>query len=375
MPWSDINLNEIKKGMITRGPASLSWTEYLNVFHKALIERQFFRDGGGDPITYEPLFNKFQIANLSDIRSLIHGYFVLWKSEKYYSEAVYSDLNNYIDYELTDQDLINIIGQEVFSLMDNVNSLPFYKIYRADVFLALYEIYKLTLVYESTLGTRYFYPKNPATARLKYNALSEPPLFNNSYSKEDTFNQAFNDALNGLTSDPQQNQSVSVTYSYEYSYNYPISPDQWRLRITGLQRNKPLAIMKQLDLEGNIIESKVAMLGSFRSNIQSERIVNNISNASEETRKAYIDSYPDTVNSINFLNEVLVVPDLQGDGTVLTMTTADSQGSIPVKVNTVYNPTVDDRVSGSCTFIIDMINTPAFISLNSPELEFYIGTD
>ena len=75
------------------------------------------------------------------------------------------------------------------------------------------------------------------------------------------------------------------------------------------------------------------------------------------------------------MNEVLVVPDLQGDGTVLTMTTLESQGSIPVKVNPVYNQTVDDRVSGSCIFIIDMINTPAFISLNSPELEFYIGTD
>lgn len=157
MSWDDIDFDLIVPGMITKGPAIVSFSEYLNTFSRALDERLnmlILTPVGSYPelpnITFEVGEIRTQNGvNDSDfwtkLKDMIAEYYLMWSDRLWYTSELMTDPVNHADYLLDDNDLIAIITQETFDILADVqNKIPL-EYFTADVINALYEIYKLTL--------------------------------------------------------------------------------------------------------------------------------------------------------------------------------------------------------------------------------------
>ena len=152
MAWADIDFSKIVAGAITRGPAEVSFGEYLNEFAKALDEKLYI----ASRVNFEPRFiqneirahNNFNGLNTynfwPDYRSMIDGYYSLWNNYTWYKNDAFSDIINYEDYSYMNSDLINIIGQDTFDKISDESSYSNLELFTADVINSFYEIYKLT---------------------------------------------------------------------------------------------------------------------------------------------------------------------------------------------------------------------------------------
>lgn len=379
MGWDDIDFDRIKTGMITRGPSEISWTNYLNTFHKALIERQIFRDGGSEPPSeYIPPFEQFQILDIQEIKNLIAGYYTLWNSRTYYTFDVMSDPINFANYEITEQDLIDEITQEVFDILKDLSSLPFYKVYRADVFHALYTIYEFTRYYRSSISNSLFdsYPFSQSDSNIRYNSGGpsrlEAPGFDDS-----SFDAAFNASKGAFAPFGGGGQS-KIEYGYSYRWGYDTTPgEEWRVDMD-LTGGAPEAIIKQYDLGGNILQSSISIASSVINSTQFE-VTRNISNNMSIDK--FTGVYPNN-NYMTIVGGLLnyyipIIPTFQmvPDGTLFSISTPESSGDIPIKVNPHFNEDPSYRISGSCGFRSEVLSQPTFIDLNNPALEFYIPED
>jgi|13_taG_2_1085334.scaffolds.fasta_scaffold29408_2 hypothetical protein len=166
MAWSDIDFNIIKKGMITKGPASVSFGDYLNQFLKAAQERVKVLTGSIKEDLDLPGIDDWQAGYIrqksntnsnnkkefpAQFRALIELYSYLWNLKTYYYRDVLDDLENYQDYIVEDHALEVAIGEEAWDIFLNYESLSFEKIFKASILHAFYTIYELTEVVEGSL--------------------------------------------------------------------------------------------------------------------------------------------------------------------------------------------------------------------------------
>ena len=96
MRWDDIDFDIIQKGMITNGPALVSFTEYLNTFSRAYDERWNlilinFGSVNLPQITFSVNQIRSQTGNAQfydNFRQLIRNYSRLWFRGDYYTSEV-----------------------------------------------------------------------------------------------------------------------------------------------------------------------------------------------------------------------------------------------------------------------------------------------
>lgn len=154
MGWDAIEFDLIVPGMITTGPATVSFGLYLDEFSRALDERRnMIEPGGATPLDLK--FGAGMIDNnvfADNFRKLIQGYKNLWDSRAYYSSDVLIDPANASDYEITDDDIIAIITQEVWDLFSDPFFNSILDLYTAAVINAMYTFYENTRVVGSGVG-------------------------------------------------------------------------------------------------------------------------------------------------------------------------------------------------------------------------------
>lgn len=167
MGWDAIDFNLIVPGMITNGPAQASFAGYLNTFSKALDERLNMLIETPDG-SYPELPNiSFEVGEIRSgnsfnddfwekLQDLINGYYHLWTRGGWYTADIMTDPINYTDYLLEDADLIAVIGQETYDIMDNILLSERLEYFTANVINAMYEIYKLTLYIRPSVNVLQF---------------------------------------------------------------------------------------------------------------------------------------------------------------------------------------------------------------------------
>lgn len=162
MGWEEIDLNKIQSGMITGGGldenenllTEVSFADYLNVFSRALDERY-------NMVAIYPLSTQLELPNITfeagEIRNdtwwnkyknLLESYWGIYRGSNWYKTEVLQGDNraNIADFLISDSDIIEQIGQVPFDILNNLNSVARYDMFRADVINALYILYEyLTL--------------------------------------------------------------------------------------------------------------------------------------------------------------------------------------------------------------------------------------
>ncbi|MEE9352575.1 MAG: hypothetical protein V3U78_09965 [Thiotrichaceae bacterium] len=160
MSWDDIDFDLIVKGMITRGPAQVSFGEYMQTFSRALDERwnMVTTDLVNFPVPEIPFETNEIRADIFNLkfRDLIKGYRDLWfgfnagrDGFSYYSEVVLTDPTNSADYLFTDQELEDSMGEEawdIFSDFATIDTRPLSEIWKASIFQAMFIVYEFTNV-------------------------------------------------------------------------------------------------------------------------------------------------------------------------------------------------------------------------------------
>lgn len=157
MGWEEIDFNLIQSGMITRGGrdeednplTQVSFTDYLNVFSRALDERLNMTTGytvGTVPTLPNIIFEAGEIRNnifWDKYRSLLSGYWSIYKNSQWVKTEVLNgdNRNDSTQFDIEDQDIIDLIGQEVFDIFENLEFETRLNMFRADVINALYSLY------------------------------------------------------------------------------------------------------------------------------------------------------------------------------------------------------------------------------------------
>jgi hypothetical protein len=365
MAWSDIDFDIIVPGMITRGPSQISWADYLNTFTQALRERIKMRQGGTTPV--DDLFTQFQITSREDIRDLIGAYGNLWSGSTYYSIEVMTDPLNASNYELTNQDLIDEIGQEVFDIIDNPFIYSFYEIYRADVFQALYTIYELTAIYRDEVS---FFPVTPpsgADATPRYT--TSGTLWNSNGNYISGGGDSFNNSASAFRSQWTQIQS-SASRVVSYEFDASRIADIWTLRAPRLQSESHV-IIKQTDLNDNIVNSEMAFTGRILSNLNRSTRFDG-SPQTDETTISNDYPYVDFLSGGEII-ENLIPNDVEtdGNGTTFKFTYNNLFDQKPNIGPYGLSESSPATLTNLQKFNL-IVESTVFINANNPALEFYI---
>jgi len=161
MSWDDIDFDFIKSNYITRGPAEVSFGDYLNQFATAAKEKinMLLIFSSQTLPTYE--FGPNHIRNLgsgvntfwSQYQEMISDYADIWNNYKWFSSEVLTDTGSPDQYRLTDIDLTDIITIPTWDIINNTGRSN-KEAFTADVLNALYEIYKLTQFQEKPILTQ-----------------------------------------------------------------------------------------------------------------------------------------------------------------------------------------------------------------------------
>jgi len=208
MSWEDIDFNFIKSNYITRGPAQVSFGDYLNQFANAAKEKfnmlnthisqtlptyefgpNHTRDLGSSTSTF---WSQFQ--------EMITDYSRIWNDYKWYSADVLTDTGSPDQYRLTDTDLTDIITVPTWDIINDTGRSN-KDAFTANVLNALYEIYKLTQYQEKSILTQDiqsgsasgFFPGVPGDFGINSVTRSRTP--GSYYGKGDTVARLATDAL------------------------------------------------------------------------------------------------------------------------------------------------------------------------------------
>ena len=186
LSWGDIDWDILKKGMLITPNDAFSFSKYLNVFLWAGQEKYKMITGElADYVVDEfkptdiilPRLGRYRENDnkhfAGQIRNLIFLYRHLLGSVPWCREDAMNisegdwKLANVEDYELyrTEQDIIDVMGEEAYEIFTDAGGLPLYKILKASLFKGLYELYKTlnyyyfsSFQYSSTIPTE---PEGP----------------------------------------------------------------------------------------------------------------------------------------------------------------------------------------------------------------------
>jgi len=373
MGWDDIDFNLIKTGMITSGPATVSFTDYLNTFLIALFERNVFKKGLSEGQEIEiDLFVQFQISDQKKIRDMIISYYNLWSEDTYYNPDVMDDIINYTDYEYTDDHLIAIIGQETYDIIKDVYNRPWYEVYTANVFNALYEIYKLTGYYTTGVSSLPV-PFVPADANFRFFTEDNPEtqyvtLFD---QQGDTYEEAVNNLFD--TGRDFSTQS-DIRGGYSYRARKFNNQELWEADDTIPYAGQPKCVIKQTDLNGTVIESNIAVAHYISINRQQEE--KSKIGFRDTQNLPYVNSFPLVRDLTEAVEEIIFpIKEIGEEGTVFTFETFDFSGQNPKIAPPIFQYDPDFIISGDVRFQATIRGQPIAIELNNPALEFYIAPE
>ncbi len=250
MSWADIDFDFIKSNYITRGPAEVSFGDYLNQFAMAAKEKFNMLKTPAETLPdYE--FGPNHTRDLgsststfwSQYQEMITDYSRIWDDYKWYSADVLTDTGAPDQYRLTDTDLTNIITVPTWDIIKDTGRSN-KEAFTADVLNALYEIYKLTQYQEKNISTQggtgfvdgfYTGPAddiglNTITRLVKYGYHSDP---GRGELKSD-FNSANNEAYTEM-SGTWTNKGIFIpTNKRQVSYIY-YNASRFSLRPLGMQ--------------------------------------------------------------------------------------------------------------------------------------------
>jgi hypothetical protein len=269
MGWSAIDFNLIQTGMITRGPASVSFGEYLNEFLKAGLER--YRAITGDSNYYV----KFpDIPNIDDwqqgwirgpefasqFRGMIGIYKEIWDNNVFYSQDVLTDILNRDDYILEDSDAQAAMGDEAWGIFQNFESMNLQEVFKASLLNGLFELYKIT----NLTDIIYLPSSTPAEGRISPD--TNNPGNNWSSNTFSPWEETRADAQSWINSNSNDVVLNGAAFLFDYDNEFNDNRvDPYRLRLTGAADGGSL-IAVQKNIENDIVNSEVYFTASLQNN-------------------------------------------------------------------------------------------------------------
>ena len=266
MAWTDIDFNLLIPGMITRGPASVSFADYMQEFKTALDERLYCKEGtlsGIDDFVVGEIRNSGEW--LSKFHALIEGYKTLWYGETWYTEGIMTDPTDPSSYEITDLDLETELGAEAWEILNDHATMPLMDIFKASIFNGFYTIYQKTFIYQSydvtpsiTAGNATTKPKMVSNQSTQWSI----PSGTDTSDPLDSYLTAYSDWKNsfggGWVGPTTITQSTIRTRFTSFRANYN-SSDEWKIGSIGtnyIDGNNLL--IKQTKLDDTIVQSRLA---------------------------------------------------------------------------------------------------------------------
>lgn len=389
MAWTDIDFNLIIPGMITRGPASVSFADYLNEFSTALDERWNIVEEtfNSAPTLFDIEFIQGEIRRPGDndfwdkLRQLIGGYRDLWFDFNYYETGVLTDVLNAPDYLISDAELETAIGAEAFDILVNFATLSNQEIFKASIFQAFFIIYQQTeIIAKSTIidtSSSDIYQNRPIIYRdaLRYSWDSD--IGANKYASYGAMTSAYaaDVAATAITlggSTPYINL-LGVTRQSR-SWNIIDEVGEWDLNDFGGPTLDLIEInYLSKDLDDNVLTMEIT---PGKVDVFINKVADDTSGTSEE--RAYTSKYlfADFTGTDNVLHtdDFSFSQDLSF-GTIMSCSFGDDPGNIPPFLDTPDNTSTptESGEGGSLlqSFRLDRPST-LFVNLNNSGLEFFI---
>jgi len=379
MAWIDIDFNLIIPGMITRGPASVSFGEYLQQFSLALDEKQNMTQSG-TPVLSEIPFLVDEIRNegtfIANFRALIEGYRVIWFSDTWYEDGVLTDAENYPDYLITDADLEAAMGAEAWEILNDHATMSFQDIFKASILQGFYTIYLNTKVVDKAyIDTNDTPTQNRPTIK-KTNGFFEYEASPDSVigANGEAYSSVLTTILSGITEKSTTRQGPDDLYRFSYSAQRTIQGGtSFRWNVSYLLGSESADYMHITylfkDLEDNILTMNAVPLFE---------ITRNFISSNEEGEDTVFTQFDTDFPLIkNDLETVFFPIDpnsvSQSGGTVQEFFFNGNSGA------DIREPDVLADESSTSSFYAEdqqMIIQPPqdfiFIELNNPALEFFI---
>ena len=279
MAWEDIDFDLIVPGMITRGPALVSFAEYLTQFSRALDEKQNMVQTG-TPVLSEIPFEVNEIRNegtfFNNFRALIEGYRVLWYSSVFYDSAVLTDATNYPDYLITDALLEVALGPEAWEILNDHSTMSNQDIFKASILNGFYVIYLNTKVINKTPGsTSDTITQNRPTIRRSdgmFENIADPDEVQGAPSE--AYSSVRDDILSGISENDTTRLNSDNTFAFTYlAQRREIgSPTfEWKIGYAEFGTTKDKMIIDYLykDLDDNVLSMNAVPLFEMTANIVS----------------------------------------------------------------------------------------------------------
>jgi len=388
MSWDDIDFDLIVKGMITRGPAQVSFGEYMQQFSRALDERwnMITTDFVNFPIP-NIQFETGEIRNdvfYDKFKELIEGYHGLWfgfgpgrrtEGRLYYDKGVLDDTSNSEDYRLTDDDLELAMGPEAWNIFDNIflEDFPFNETWKASIFQAFFIVYEFTNVRLYTrLEGNSAVQNTPVTLNFSgdyYEAAAVPFSLGRNYA--DTLA-----ALTWVLTNPVNPSNSIAFFSFlarggvRFGENWTIRPFNETATNDLRNKNGLSVILQCKDLDDNILDMNYNSFSVMNSN---EFTDNHTTNPTPPfTTEIISKKFNEDFDFLEFFDSVQIETPIDNisqtpDGTKQDYKVSGGSPLQPLDLIDTTAQIVNNRQ-------IFFISEPAshFVELNNSALEFFI---
>ena len=221
MAWSDINFDDLVTGAIT-GPATRSFTVYLNEFAKALDERlnMLIVRPKNDVVNLPNIeFTQYEIRNdqfYDKYHELLSGYFDMWNNYVWYKQSALSNIIDSVDHLYEEEDIRLLIGTDVYDMLENPAAYPRHKIWSAGVLNGLYLLYEtlnLSRRGRDRINTNFDDQELNIVNNFRFN--NPPTYFGSGAGSGESYGDAVSNYLNSVT----QNQSSGSRFPFSITEN------------------------------------------------------------------------------------------------------------------------------------------------------------
>jgi len=379
MSWDDIDFEILKPGMITRGPATVSFAEYLQQFATAGDERQNLI--GENPTISGLIFSANEIRNnifWDKYRALITQYRTIMfglhsgsrRSATYYERGVLIDTTHFEQYAI---DFEVLLGEDLFNKINNNSQFSNTELFTAEVLNGLYTIYQNTEILGNTdvivTGKNSPVLNTPTTIDNSgdyYEAIPETGASGGTFTDLEPINWV-----------SKPSNTLSATYAFfffsaltnfsrwsTFGDNRADNPDDLIRNKNGID-----VALEMRDLNNNILEMDFVGFGNMRS------IEFDPTFSSSGLSTVFNTNYPfkHTSTSTIKVDWEIVTTSHEATGTIKTISVSEPS---PIQNRPMPDPSPSPVGEGSAQrFVIGLHQgnlNPIFIDLNNPALEFFI---
>jgi len=382
MSWDEIDFDLIVPGMITRGPAEVSFAEYLQQFATAGDERQNLI--GENPTITGLTFTAGEIRNtifwdkyralISQYRAIMFGFDSGRRGSIYYEREVLTDTTNFSQYAI---DFQVLLGNDLFNKISNPNSFSNTELFTAEVLNGLYTIYQNTEIIGNTdvivTGKNSPVLNTPTTIDNTgdyYEAIPETGAAGGTFTDLEPINWVSKPSNTLRATYAFFFFSASTQFGFGAQWRWSTFGDTFADNPNDLIRNKngiDIAL-EMRDLDNNILEMDFVGFGNMTANVFDPATVGAPSTAFNPNH-----AFKKFGQSVIKVEWEIVTTSHTAAGTTKSISVSEPS---PIENRDMPDPSAGPVGKGSAQRLIIGIGqgnlNPIFIDLNNPALEFFI---